>query len=151
MGGSAPVSEDTLSYFMSVNIPIHELYGMSESTGPTTVSTVDSVRFRSSGRPFDGVELMINEPDECGNGEVREGGRSTNANNLHIFNFQDTSTRSSYIYGIYWGASCYSRYFHSRRMAKDGRHRLHQPCMHTHTHTHMLTHTHTHTRACTCT
>ena len=39
MTGSAPISQDTLAYFMSVNIPIHELYGMSETTGPTTVTT----------------------------------------------------------------------------------------------------------------
>ena len=33
MAGSAPMSQETLTYFMSVNIPIHEIYGMSETTG----------------------------------------------------------------------------------------------------------------------
>jgi long-chain-fatty-acid--CoA ligase ACSBG len=33
MTGAAPANEDTLSYFMSVNIPLHEMYGMSETTG----------------------------------------------------------------------------------------------------------------------
>ncbi len=33
MTGAAPTNEDTLTYFMSVNIPLHELYGMSETTG----------------------------------------------------------------------------------------------------------------------
>ena len=55
---------------MSVNIPIHEIYGMSETTGPTTVTTVEDIRFRSSGRPFNGAELKIHKPDEAGNGEV---------------------------------------------------------------------------------
>lgn len=71
MTGSAPISQDTLAYFMSVNIPLHELYGMSETTGPTTVTTQDDIRFQSSGRSLDGVSLRINNPDDAGNGEVR--------------------------------------------------------------------------------
>ena len=31
--GAAPTNEETLTYFMSVNIPLHEIYGMSETTG----------------------------------------------------------------------------------------------------------------------
>ena len=33
LSGAAPLAEDTLTYFMSVNIPLHELYGLSESSG----------------------------------------------------------------------------------------------------------------------
>ena len=33
MTGAAPTNEETLAYFMSVNIPLHEIYGMSETTG----------------------------------------------------------------------------------------------------------------------
>ena len=33
MTGAAPTNEDTLAYFMSINIPLHEIYGMSETTG----------------------------------------------------------------------------------------------------------------------
>ena len=55
---------------MSVNIPIHEIYGMSETTGPTSITTVENIRFRSSGRPINGTELKIHNPDEAGNGEV---------------------------------------------------------------------------------
>lgn len=36
--GAAPVTKDTLEYFMSLNVPLMELYGMSESSGPHTVS-----------------------------------------------------------------------------------------------------------------
>ena len=36
--GAAPVHRETLEYFMAVDIPILELYGMSESTGPQTLS-----------------------------------------------------------------------------------------------------------------
>lgn len=37
--GAAPITKDTLEYFMSLNIPVMELYGMSESSGPHTIST----------------------------------------------------------------------------------------------------------------
>ena len=33
MTGAAPANEDTLTYFMSVNLPLYEMYGMSETTG----------------------------------------------------------------------------------------------------------------------
>lgn len=40
--GAAPITKDTLEYFMSLNMQILELYGMSESTGPHTLSSVNS-------------------------------------------------------------------------------------------------------------
>ena len=33
MAGGAPMAQETLTYFMSINIPVHEIYGMSETTG----------------------------------------------------------------------------------------------------------------------
>lgn len=36
--GAAPITKDTLEFFLSLDIPLYELYGMSESTGPHTVS-----------------------------------------------------------------------------------------------------------------
>lgn len=41
--GAAPITKETLEYFMSLNIPVMELYGMSESSGPHTVS-IDEYR-----------------------------------------------------------------------------------------------------------
>lgn len=35
---AAPISLDTLNYFMSLNIPIYEIYGMSECTGPCSAN-----------------------------------------------------------------------------------------------------------------
>lgn len=37
--GAAPITKDTLEFFMSLNMPLLELYGMSESSGPHTIST----------------------------------------------------------------------------------------------------------------
>ncbi len=42
--------------------------------GPTTVTSVDKIRFMSSGRAFEGAKLKIDSPDERGDGEVREEG-----------------------------------------------------------------------------
>src|SRR5688572_10611013 len=36
--GAAPINKSTLEFFASLDIPILELYGMSESSGPTTMS-----------------------------------------------------------------------------------------------------------------
>lgn len=36
--GAAPITKDTLEFFLSLDIPLHEIYGMSESSGPHTVS-----------------------------------------------------------------------------------------------------------------
>ena len=38
--------------------------------GPTTVTTVDRIRFMSSGRTPEGIEMVIRDPDEEGVGEV---------------------------------------------------------------------------------
>lgn len=46
--GAAPITKDTLEYFMSLYIPIFELYGMSESTGPHTVSWAEGYRIMRS-------------------------------------------------------------------------------------------------------
>lgn len=70
--GAAPVHRETLEFFMAVDIPVLELYGMSESTGPQTISLKSSTRWRtgSCGKSMSGAETKIDNPDEDGNGEV---------------------------------------------------------------------------------
>nr|XP_014345329.1 PREDICTED: long-chain-fatty-acid--CoA ligase ACSBG2-like [Latimeria chalumnae] len=46
--GAAPITKDTLEFFLSLNIPLYELYGMSESTGPHTTSMEGSFRIMSN-------------------------------------------------------------------------------------------------------
>ena len=43
---------------------------MSESTGPATVTTEKTLRFRSNGYPMEGTEIMLLNEDEDGVGEV---------------------------------------------------------------------------------
>lgn len=42
--GAAPITKDTLEFFLSLDIPLYELYGMSESTGPHTISRPDAYK-----------------------------------------------------------------------------------------------------------
>lgn len=39
---AAPIARTTMEFFMSLGLPIYEIYGMSEDTGPATVSTTDA-------------------------------------------------------------------------------------------------------------
>jgi long-subunit acyl-CoA synthetase (AMP-forming) len=63
---AAPIAEDTLEFFMSLGIPVTEVYGMSECTGPTTISTPQPHRFRTgwAGPAMSGTELSLGEHNE---------------------------------------------------------------------------------------
>lgn len=52
-----------------------EVYGMSENTGPQTVSFPGQHKTGSTGRAMPGTEMMIFEPDQDGNGEICFRGR----------------------------------------------------------------------------
>nr|XP_033792808.1 long-chain-fatty-acid--CoA ligase ACSBG2-like isoform X2 [Geotrypetes seraphini]XP_033792818.1 long-chain-fatty-acid--CoA ligase ACSBG2-like isoform X2 [Geotrypetes seraphini]XP_033792826.1 long-chain-fatty-acid--CoA ligase ACSBG2-like isoform X2 [Geotrypetes seraphini] len=73
--GAAPTSKDIFDYFMSINLPLHELYGMSESTGAHVVSTSNSFLIPSCGKELLGCKIRIDKPDKDGNGEVCYWGR----------------------------------------------------------------------------
>ena len=56
---AAPMARSTLDFFLSLGIPIFEVYGMSECTGPTTFSAADRYRTGSAGWAIPGTELKI--------------------------------------------------------------------------------------------
>ena len=70
--GAAPMRRKVHEYFMSINIPLMELYGMSETSGPHTLNLIqpDGWKVGSCGKPIKGVQLKIADPDENGEGEV---------------------------------------------------------------------------------
>jgi long-chain-fatty-acid--CoA ligase ACSBG len=76
VSSAAPISRDTLEYFFSLNIPVLEVYGMSECTGPETANLTDAFKIGSAGRPLPGTELKIDKPDSEGNGEICWRGRN---------------------------------------------------------------------------
>jgi len=55
--GAAPISVDTLQYFGQLGLQINEVYGMSESSGVTTISTNQAHRWGSCGFAFHGTEV----------------------------------------------------------------------------------------------
>jgi long-subunit acyl-CoA synthetase (AMP-forming) len=61
---TAPISQETLEFFLSLGLPILEVYGMSECTGPATLSTPDRYRLGSVGYAIPGTELRIAEDGE---------------------------------------------------------------------------------------
>jgi long-subunit acyl-CoA synthetase (AMP-forming) len=61
---AAPISKDTLEFFLSFGIPLLEVYGMSECTGPATFSPPDDYRTGKCGMVFPGTELKIAEDGE---------------------------------------------------------------------------------------
>ena len=63
---AAPISLDTLEFFMSLDIPITEVYGMSECTGPATVSLPEPFKFRTgwAGPAMPGTEITVSADGE---------------------------------------------------------------------------------------
>ncbi len=62
--GAAPISKDTLDFFLSLGISIYELYGMSECTGPATFSTPTHYKTGAVGLPVPGTKVKIAEDGE---------------------------------------------------------------------------------------
>jgi len=61
---AAPIGRSTLDFFLSLGIPIYEVYGMSECTGPATISTPDRYKTAKAGWVLPGAELKIAEDGE---------------------------------------------------------------------------------------
>ena len=74
---AAPLSEDVFRYFCSLDMPIQELLGSSETTGPQTASTSGTgIRLGSVGRPYDSWDVHVLNPDSTGLGEIATRGRN---------------------------------------------------------------------------
>jgi long-subunit acyl-CoA synthetase (AMP-forming) len=61
---AAPIAKETLDYFQSLALPIMEVYGMSECTGPTTMSLPSRYRLGRAGYALPGTDLRIGEDGE---------------------------------------------------------------------------------------
>jgi long-chain-fatty-acid--CoA ligase ACSBG len=77
--GAAPISLDVLSYFGSLDIHIHNIFGMSETTGPFTATRPGNFKAGTCGAPLEGLEVKINHVegrDKLDEGEICFRGRS---------------------------------------------------------------------------
>ena len=61
---AAPIARETLDFFQSLGMAIMEIYGMSECTGPTTVSRPGHYRLGRAGVALPGTELRTAEDGE---------------------------------------------------------------------------------------
>ena len=58
---AAPIDEKILRYFASIDLPIMEVFGQSECTGPHTVNNMDAFKLGTVGRPMIGTKTKIDE------------------------------------------------------------------------------------------
>jgi long-chain acyl-CoA synthetase len=61
---AAPISRDLLIFFHALGIPLYEIYGMSENTGPATCTTAGNPALGTVGKPFMGVEVETTKDGE---------------------------------------------------------------------------------------
>eukprot|EP00095_Tigriopus_kingsejongensis_P011614 maker-scaffold638_size121162-snap-gene-0.27 protein:Tk11614 transcript:maker-scaffold638_size121162-snap-gene-0.27-mRNA-1 annotation:"long-chain-fatty-acid-- ligase acsbg2 isoform x1" len=73
---AAPIGVETLKYFLSLDIIIVELYGMSETAGPHTISTANQKRLGSVGKTMESCKSRVSEPSDEGEGELCMWGRN---------------------------------------------------------------------------
>ena len=73
--GAAPLKKSTRDYFLSLDMQLHNWYGMSETSGGETYS-LKEVDFDAAGKPLPGTHLKIFNPDENGEGEIIFAGRN---------------------------------------------------------------------------
>ncbi|KYQ58784.1 Long-chain-fatty-acid--CoA ligase ACSBG2 [Trachymyrmex zeteki] len=76
--GAAPLNIDIKRYFLSLDIPIAEVYGTSECSGPHTIIDIKKFSLVSIGKPLPGLYTKLDNIDEHGEGEICMSGR-------HIF------------------------------------------------------------------
>jgi long-chain acyl-CoA synthetase len=61
---AAPISPELVKFFLAIGVPLYELYGMSETTGPATTNVREAYKIGSVGRPIPGVEVKTLEDGE---------------------------------------------------------------------------------------
>ncbi len=59
VSGAAPVAKEVLEFMASLDVMVHEVYGQSEDTGPTTFNRPGQLKFGSVGPTLPGVEVKI--------------------------------------------------------------------------------------------
>jgi len=62
--GAAPIAPDILEFFASLDLPIHEIYGQSEGSGPTSCNLTGRTKIGSVGPALPGVQVKIAEDGE---------------------------------------------------------------------------------------
>ena len=64
ISGAAPIAPDVLQFFAKLDLPIREIYGQSEDTGPTSYNLPGRTKLGSVGAPLPGLEVVIAQDGE---------------------------------------------------------------------------------------
>ncbi|XP_032681082.1 very long-chain-fatty-acid--CoA ligase bubblegum [Odontomachus brunneus] len=73
--GAAPINMEVKKFFLSLDIPLIEVYGMSESAGPHTITDINNYNIHGTGVTLPGLYTKIDNIDENGEGEICMAGR----------------------------------------------------------------------------
>lgn len=73
--GAAPLKQSSVDYFASLDIPLFNCYGLSETTGSTTVNCYHDFSLGHAGKQTSGTVVKISDQDEKEQGEIRIFGR----------------------------------------------------------------------------
>ncbi|KDO18941.1 hypothetical protein SPRG_15797 [Saprolegnia parasitica CBS 223.65] len=57
--GAAPISNETINFFMGLDMPIYEFFGQSESTGPTSLCLAEQWKVGTVGRELEGTRMKV--------------------------------------------------------------------------------------------
>ena len=68
--GGAALGPDTFKFFLSMGVPLRQIYGQTELAGAYTIHAADDVDYDSVGVPFERSDIRIDNPDENGVGEI---------------------------------------------------------------------------------
>ena len=68
--GGAALGPDTFKFFLAMGVPLRQLYGQTELAGSYTIHRGDDIDYDTVGIPFDNAEVVIDNPDENGVGEI---------------------------------------------------------------------------------
>ena len=64
ISGGAPISPEILRFFHSVGMPVREVYGQTEDTGPTSIHQGDRIKLGTVGQPVPGIQVRIADDGE---------------------------------------------------------------------------------------
>jgi long-chain acyl-CoA synthetase len=64
VSGAAPISPDVLRYFHGIGVPLREVYGQTEGSGPTCIHRGDDIELGNVGPALPGVEVKIADDGE---------------------------------------------------------------------------------------
>jgi long-chain acyl-CoA synthetase len=64
VSGAAPINPEILKFFHAVNLPIAEVYGQTEGTGPTSLNPPERIKIGTVGPPIPGVDVRIADDGE---------------------------------------------------------------------------------------